>query len=360
MTLPASKANLTVLSMPVHSYSPVQNDSDARRTSGPAARIPAWKTCALWALGALLGCSGEPASTTASRPHETLNGATPSAMPTPDVREATVSATIAPQSNASERALDYLSRLPDEQFRVDTAVALFEASRCDSLPGLTTAWERALKLANRDDDHPMHGLWDSAASFELSKVRQRAPLPVAGDQRSIFRGMDRVMAEAVACEARSLPAEVPAFIAEQLVDDGGYLTTHAIWTIQRLRVGSCIDEEQAARLLEPHQRRLLAALAAPRDASSPVTTLEADLLAEQIAMARAVGVTRDELTAPYQRLLDAQRPDGGFGTSQPQQNSRLEVHATAVAIWALVCCGSSEVPREETPATGSLKAPVVP
>ena len=259
-------------------------------------------------------------------------------------------------------ALQHLARLPDEQFRVDTAVAIFEAIQRDATPELNSTWQRTLRLARRDSDHPMHGLWSHDATINLEKIRERAPLPAAGDPRSIYRGMDRVMAEAVVCEPGTLPSEVPTFLESQLVDEGGYLTTHAIWTVQRLQTRACLTEAQTSGLLGPHRQRLLAALSAPHEPSTPLTTAEADLLAEQLAMACTIAVSSETIAGPFQRLLNAQRADGGFGTATPGQNPRLEVHATAVAIWALSACAPDDVSAASavTPPATSPEAAVAP
>lgn len=79
-------------------------------------------------------------------------------------------------------------------------------------------------------------------------------------------------------------------------------------------------------------------------------------------MACTVAVSPETIAGPFQRLLDAQRADGGFGTATPGQNPRLEVHATAVAIWALSVCAPGEAPAAaavKPPAT-SPEAPVAP
>src|SRR5262249_25060102 len=134
------------------------------------------------------------------------------------------------------------------------------------------AFTHAREVAERDGDNPHRRFFDTDAGTTREAV--------AGWNVEGVRVPNPYVSEALWCDVFGLRAQTLQGLSTQLDDDGGYLTTHAVWAEQLARERGCLKHVDSSRLDELRR-------AQPPEPGP--TTRDLDLFAERLVMLRLTG-----------------------------------------------------------------------
>lgn len=231
---------------------------------------------------------------------------------------------------ALERAGEWLAAFPAEELRFDAAIGLFEIRRYTDGPAFGLAYERARKIADRDHDHPMHGLWNEAFTPSLQTTSGWS-VPLAGEPRA---NVNKVVIEALHCAENGWRQETMDYVVGPMRDGGGYHTAHALWALVIAHRNGCISDRDFQDIAAVLRQELRGAQPQPFE---PTSTLAVDLYAERMLMIVLSSDTDPdpEVNAWANRLLELQNANGNWGFTTNAERAYYRYHATMVASWAL-------------------------
>lgn len=254
-------------------------------------------------------------------------------VPSPEITPASVRTLVAhdcepcdlPQrvDHALIKLAPFLADWPGDR-RFDAAIAVHEIREVVDHPDLVRAWAINRPIADRDDDHPHRRLW---VEFEPAEPTNRWTMPT--DRKP---SVNNLISEAIWCDRFPIRPEVLQYYSTDMLDDGGYWSTHAGWALALVKERDCIDDERFAELSAPiladvlrHQPRVLA----------PETVADVDLFAERLNALIWLGHRGPEIDASVEQLLLLQLDDGSWGEPTEEQTPYYGYHAAFVSGWAL-------------------------
>jgi hypothetical protein len=219
-------------------------------------------------------------------------------------------------SSPVDKAAAWMAEQPPEAMRFDSAIVLAQIRARHPSATLERAFTRARAVADADADNPHRRLYDPDAGTTRDAVTGWSPEGVTSPNPFV--------GEALWCDVFGLrPATLRAL--EGLHDDGGYLSTHALWALELAHQRGCLDGfDAASAALRDELRRTQPTAPGPK-------TRDVDLFAERLVMLRLAG--EGGLDAWTAALRERQNADGSFGSDGTAQQ---RFHATMMATWALV------------------------
>lgn len=243
-----------------------------------------------------------------------------------DAREADATVAIDPLA-AVDRAAVWMAGFPPEQLRFDAAIGLSALVRkADSEPA-RRALAAARAVADRDTDSPLRRAYDDTAPPPPAATWTAPGTGTGGEQVNV----NRVIAEALGCDAHPVRASTLAYIGGPMRDVGGYQTAHGLWALVIARDRGCLDAARFETLARP----LIDELRAAQPSAPPRAVGGTDLYAERLLMLVMAGEHDVTIDAWATALLHAQDDDGGFGQLAPGDADYFRFHATIAAAWAL-------------------------
>jgi hypothetical protein len=209
-----------------------------------------------------------------------------------------------------------MAQQPAGSMRFDSAVVLAQIRARHPSATVERAFERARAVADADADNPHRRLYDADAGTTREAV--------AGWSADGVTNPNPFVSEALWCDVFGLrPTTLRAL--ESLHDDGGYLSTHALWALELAQERGCLKGFDAVSAPWRDELRRT-------EPNVPgATTRDLDLFAERLVMLRLAG--EGGLDAWTQALRGRQNADGSFGSDGTAQQ---RFHATMMATWALV------------------------
>ena len=206
---------------------------------------------------------------------------------------------------------------------LDAAIAVHEIREVVSSDALDRAWERVRAVADKDSDHPHRRVW---AEMQVAPTNTWS-MPEEGRPN-----LNKLMAEALWCDVHPIREETLAYLHTAMLDEGGYWSTHAAWSLAEARSRGCIDQARFALAAEPIRTDLLEHQ--PSSLSEP-TLPELDLFAERTLGLLWLGYRGPEIERSVEVILEHQREDGAWGEPGAEDNPYYGYHAAFVAGWAL-------------------------
>lgn len=232
--------------------------------------------------------------------------------------------------SAVDRAGAFIRGLRDERVRVDdfwlltltlrhrpdwASAAVFARTAEQRFPG-----DPYLRLLRRD--HPPAGLTFTRVEPGTPEWPYRVPAPY---EKMMYAPFDRVLLRALYCDVGTFDAQDVTLARQTTRGDGSYADTHALAALLLVIEQGRDPDGQAAAAVE----ELVPHLVTAQDQATVVD----DLFAERIAFLYWAGHGKQVKTAWLDRLVEAQRPDGAWGSGSGQGHN---LHATALATLALL------------------------
>ena len=217
---------------------------------------------------------------------------------------------------------------PRDKLRFDAAVVLSQIRKTvDSIP-LRIAFKRARAFADHDNDHPQRRFWIPQFHTPV-KYTSQWTVPTDGQPRV---NTNRVLHEALYCRDYGWRTQTMRYVCGPMRDDGGYQTTHALWSLTIAYRNGCIAKAD----FEPCARALQQELADKQPAVlEPHVTLDIDLYAERLLQTVLSGYPAPIVNQWARVLMRMQSPDGSWGIPAVDEDPYYRYHATMMSTWAL-------------------------
>lgn len=227
-----------------------------------------------------------------------------------------------------QRAAAWLARFPESALQLDAAMMLSRIRRSVDGRALRQAAASAVRVADRDHDHPHRRFHDP--EFRSPREHTAAWQPPATGAPRVNPNL--VLSEALHCTENGFRAETVAYACGPMRDGGGYHSTHALLSLVLAREGGCVDLAATADCVAA----LAAELAAAQpDPLRPERSLDIDLYAERTLMRLLAGNGAESLDREVETLLSFQDEDGSFGVRVPGEPPYHRFHTTGIALWTL-------------------------
>ena len=229
-----------------------------------------------------------------------------------------------------DRASGWMKRyLETEDARFDAAFLLHHVRRVADSEDLKEVHEVVREQVNWDRGHPLRVLADPS-------FIERIPPGTSHGWSAPDEGRvnaNRVLVEAAHCARDGWRDQTTTYVCGNMRDQGGFQTTHALWSLDYAVEQQCVERAQVSACLLSLQEELLAA---QRSADEPASTTEMDLFIQRVIMLIRSGSVAPELEAWVIQVAHWQRADGAWGIASDEDDPYYEFHVTMMGVWAII------------------------